>query len=66
MVFLFCLLKKLSVKYILFFILLIAAQGVIAQKVTKVRGTVLDAKTGEPIPFAAVSFKNKNIGTITS
>jgi hypothetical protein len=59
-------LRDFKIENILLFILLFVAQGVFAQKVTKVKGIVMDAKTGEPIPFAAVSFKNKNIGSITS
>jgi hypothetical protein len=39
--------------------------SLMAQEMTKVRGKVMDANTGEPIPFAAVSFKGKNIGTTT-
>lgn len=34
-------------------------------QVTKVRGTVTDASTGEPIPFVNVYFKNTTIGTST-
>ena len=29
---------------------------------TKVRGTVTDAQTGEPIPFAGIYFKDTTIG----
>lgn len=36
-----------------------------AQEMTRVRGKVLDANTHEPIPFAAVTFKDKNIGSTT-
>jgi hypothetical protein len=32
---------------------------------TRARGKVIDASTGEPLPFAAVAFKGKNIGTST-
>ena len=53
-------------KYLLLSALLFSSSAIIAQKNTKVKGVVLDAKTGDPIPFAAVSFKDKNIGTITS
>lgn len=53
-------------KYLILFGLLFSAPVSLAQKNTKVKGVVLDAKTGEPIPFAAVSFKDKNIGSITS
>lgn len=35
-------------------------------QITKVRGTVKDSETNEPIPFANVSFKNSTIGTITN
>ena len=52
-------------KYFVFFILLTASGFLYGQKITRVRGQVLDAKTGKPIPFAAVTFKNKNIGSIT-
>ncbi len=37
----------------------------VAQKMTRVRGTVVDAKTKEPLPFVNVIFVGKNIGTIT-
>ena len=36
-----------------------------AQEVTKVMGTVKDAKTGEPIPFVNVYFKGATIGATT-
>ncbi|MCO6500322.1 MAG: carboxypeptidase-like regulatory domain-containing protein [Vicingus serpentipes] len=36
-----------------------------AQKVTKIKGTVLDAKTKEPLPFVNVTFQGANIGTTT-
>ena len=32
---------------------------------TKVTGTVSDAATGDPLPFVNITFKGKNIGTIT-
>ncbi len=41
------------------------AKPVAAQKMTKVRGTVIDAKTKEPLPFVNIIFVGKNIGTIT-
>ena len=33
-----------------------------AAQTTKVRGTVTDADTGEPIPFAGIYFKDTTIG----
>ena len=35
------------------------------QDVTKVRGTILDGKTGEPLPFVNVFFTNSSVGTTT-
>ena len=37
----------------------------VAQKMTRVRGTVIDAKTKEPLPFVNIVFEGKNIGTTT-
>ena len=35
-------------------------------QITKVRGTIIDAATLEPLPFVNVTFKNSTIGTITN
>lgn len=50
------------------FLCTVACMGVFAQSVsetTKVRGTVLDAMTGQPVPFAAVYFMDSDTGTTT-
>lgn len=52
-------------KYTLIFSFIILCFSLPAQEMTRVKGKVFDANTGEPIPFAAVSFKDKNIGTTT-
>lgn len=36
-----------------------------AQEKTKVKGTITDAETGEPLPFVNVAFVGKNVGTTT-
>ncbi len=36
-----------------------------AQKMTRIRGTVVDLKSKEPLPFVNVYFVGKNIGTVT-
>lgn len=35
-------------------------------QITKVRGSVFDSETNEPVPFANITFKNSSIGTITN
>ena len=45
--------------------LFIISSSLFAQGVTKVRGKVMDAKTGEPLPFVSVFFTNSNVGTTT-
>ena len=44
---------------------LLFSLGLSAQKLTKIRGTVLDSKTKEPLPFVNVVFKGANVGTTT-
>lgn len=36
-----------------------------SQEKTRVKGTVTDAETGEPLPFVNISFVDKNVGTTT-
>jgi len=46
-------------------IFLLFSVSAFAQKMTTVRGTILDADTKEPLPFVNVSFKGTSIGTTT-
>ena len=50
---------------IFFFFTTLFINAIDAQKLTKVKGTVIDSKTKEPLPFVNVVFKGKNIGTTT-
>lgn len=50
---------------LLFHLLLAIISTSTAQDVTKVRGQVYDAKTGETIPFATIVFQGTTIGTST-
>ncbi len=45
--------------------LFLVATPVYAQKMTRISGKVIDAKTKELLPFVNIVFKGKNIGTIT-
>ena len=50
--------------FTLLFLLLLTV-SLFSQGVTKVRGKVFDAQTGEPLPFVNVIFTNSNVGTTT-
>ncbi len=47
------------------FLLLLLIPVLHAQRVTKISGKVIDARTKEPLPFVNVVFAGKNIGTTT-
>jgi hypothetical protein len=52
-------------KYLFYiFAMLIAATSAIAQT-TKVKGTVTDASTGEPLPFVNIWFPGTTVGVTT-
>ncbi|MCB0754820.1 MAG: carboxypeptidase-like regulatory domain-containing protein, partial [Flavobacteriales bacterium] len=57
----------LMVKFRCFLVaLLVLVSGwSLAQEKTKVKGTITDAQTGEPLPFVNVAFVGKNVGTTT-
>lgn len=54
-------LKQLLILGLLTFLFI----NVNAQKLTKIKGTVIDANTKEPLPFVNIAFKGANIGTTT-
>ncbi|MFK7932797.1 MAG: DUF5686 family protein [Saprospiraceae bacterium] len=56
--------KNLQVSW-LFVLLLLSGSNALAQKMTTVKGTVIDAKTNEPLPFVNVAFVGSNVGTTT-
>ncbi len=61
----------MRIKQIIYIVLIASLLAVIpakesrAQKMTRVRGTVIDAGTKEPLPFVNIVFVGKNIGTTT-
>lgn len=55
--------KVVSISFV--FLLLGVANPVFAQ-ITKIRGTVVDSNTKQPLPYVNVSFKGTSVGTITS
>ncbi|MCF6183066.1 MAG: DUF5686 and carboxypeptidase regulatory-like domain-containing protein [Bacteroidales bacterium] len=60
--------KKSQIFYLISIVVamfLILPTSLYSQKMTRIRGTVINAKTKEPIPFANVIFAGKNIGTTT-
>lgn len=50
---------------LMFLMLLLIITSAHAQKITQVRGKVIDARTKEPLPFVNIVFEGKNIGTTT-
>lgn len=58
--------KKINFfKLVLFSIFCFIGITVHAQELTRIKGTVVDAKTKEPLPFVNIAFKGANIGTTT-
>lgn len=56
---------KIGVGGALFGLLVLSSLSVFAQDNTRVKGTIIDAETKEPLPFVNVAFVGKNIGTTT-
>ena len=55
---------KVKNSFLLFFYLV--SIGLVAQDTRNLSGTVLDAATGEPLPFATVSLKGTSLGTVSN
>ena len=55
----------MSSRIILIFTALLFVTSLSAQKVTRIRGKVFDAKTGEALPFVDVGLKGTNVGVST-
>jgi uncharacterized protein DUF5686/carboxypeptidase-like protein len=59
--------KKLVISFVILFGLFLnsSMSSIMAQKMTSIRGVVIDSKSKEPLPFVNVYFVGKNIGTVT-
>jgi hypothetical protein len=55
----------MSPRIILIFTAFLFITSLSAQKVTRIRGKVFDAQTGEPLPFVDVGLKGTNVGVST-
>ncbi|NPA45545.1 MAG: carboxypeptidase-like regulatory domain-containing protein [Chlorobi bacterium] len=56
---------KIFLKSVIILTLLFSITPSSAQKLTTIKGKVIDAKTKEPLPFVNIVFVGKNIGTVT-
>ncbi len=57
--------KTTITKLFLLSLLGLVGINVEAQKLTIIKGTVVDSKTKEPLPFVNITFKGANVGTTT-
>jgi hypothetical protein len=57
--------RKFLLWIIILFSIVIQSNELFAQ-ITKVRGKILDAENGEPLPFVNVTFRNSSVGTVTN
>jgi hypothetical protein len=55
----------LGMRGLFLFVLALLPLVMSAQDKTRVKGTVTDAETGEPLPFVNISFVDKSVGTTT-
>lgn len=55
-----------KVKNTFFLFFLLVSTGLVAQDTRMISGTVYDAATGEPLPFATVSLKGTSAGTVSN
>lgn len=60
------LVKMPKVKNTFFLFLYLVSVGLVAQDTRLLSGTVYDASTGEPLPFATVSLKGTTLGTVSN
>ena len=57
--------KQIISNILLLLLLSFFSINIYGQKLTKIKGTVIDANTKEPLPFVNIAFKGANIGTTT-
>ncbi len=57
--------RDLMKKALVYYIFMVSCLGSMAQVTTRIRGSVIDIETNEPLPFVNVSFVGTTVGTTT-
>ena len=58
--------KRFFSPFCILFVLYVFFSGNASSQYTKVRGTIIDAETKEPLPFVNIAFSGIQIGSITN